>query len=82
MNDCKLHRKTPFIIQNVSMTQLSIARHYGGITYNGDAYTYNPKTDELIRNDFLKWKQRQGKAKKTDPAQPQPDLAFPASTIP
>jgi hypothetical protein len=38
----------------VSHTQLSIARHYGGIVFNGQHYTYMPATDELIRDDVLK----------------------------
>jgi len=50
---------------NVSMTQLSIARHYGGCTYQGDSYTYLPHTDELIRDDVLKWQRKQKRAAKT-----------------
>ncbi len=46
---------TPFAIQGVSRTQLSVSRHYGGCTYNGAHYVYNPVTDELIREDVLKW---------------------------
>lgn len=48
-----LSRKTPFAIQGVMNTQLSIARFYGGIRYNGDGYTYMPDGDELIRDDVL-----------------------------
>ena len=55
LENCPLDRKTPLGIRHVSMTQLSIARHYGGIKYNGHEYTYLPATDELIRNDVLKW---------------------------
>lgn len=65
LDQCPLHKRTPFGIRNVSMTQLSIARHYGGIEYNGDKYTYLPKTDELIRNDVLKWQSKN--AKKSPP---------------
>ena len=61
LDGCPLHRKTPFGMTNVSMTQLSIARHYGGIKYNGESYTYLPHTDELIRDDVLKWKKKQEK---------------------
>ena len=50
-----LSRKTPFAIQGVMNTQLSIARFYGGIRYNGDGYTYMPDGDELIRDDVLKF---------------------------
>jgi hypothetical protein len=65
MADCPLHRKTPFIICGVSQTQFSIARYYGGINYNGDSFTYNPTSDELVRNDVLKWMaKRDNQAKK------------------
>jgi len=40
----------PEIIYNVSQTQLSIARHYGGIKVNGHMYIYNPKDDTLIKS--------------------------------
>lgn len=50
-----LQRKTPFAIQGVMNTQLSIARFYGVIRYNGDGYTYMPDGDELIRDDVLKF---------------------------
>lgn len=63
---CPLHRRTPFGMRNVSKTQLSLARHYGGIKYNGDQYTYLPDTDELIRCDVQKWKRKQERALKKD----------------
>ncbi len=54
--------------RNVMMTQLSIARFSGGITYNGKHYVYNPQADELVRGDILKramkWKREQEKAEK------------------
>jgi hypothetical protein len=56
LSECPLHRKTPFGITNVRMTQFSIARFYGGIKFNGDAFTYLPDTDELIRDDVLRWR--------------------------
>lgn len=40
----------PEIIHNVSQTQFSIARHYGGIKINGHMYVYNPKDDTLIKS--------------------------------
>jgi hypothetical protein len=50
---------------NVSHTQMSIARYYGGMRVNGQRYTYNPLNDELIRDDVLKReKQEVRKAKK------------------
>lgn len=39
--------------RDVSYTQLSIARHYGGTTVNGVHYTYIPESDELVRDDVL-----------------------------
>lgn len=59
--DCPLHRKTPFGMTGVSYGQLSIARHYGGIEYNGESYTYFAETDELVRNDVLKWRKKESK---------------------
>ena len=50
---------------NVSMTQLSIARYYGGCKFQGDSYTYLPHTDELIRDDVLKWQRKQKRTAKT-----------------
>lgn len=52
--DDKLHQRSAWLYQCVSQTQLSIARHYGGITVNGEHYVYCPPTDELIRGDVLK----------------------------
>lgn len=40
---------------NVSMTQLSIARHYGGCTVQGKHFIYNPTDDSLIRGDVITW---------------------------
>ena len=51
----KLSRDTPFLMRQVSATQLSISRHYGGCKFNGEHYTYLPLTDELIRDDVLKF---------------------------
>ena len=49
-----LPQDTPYMITGVSKGFFSIARHSGGITYNGRFYVYNPATDELIRDDVLK----------------------------
>lgn len=51
---------------NVSMTQLSIARHYGGAKVNNKHFVYNPGDDSLIREDVVKWiakKRKEVKAK-------------------
>lgn len=50
-----LPRDTPFIIQHVCQTQFSIARHYGGCTFQTRHYSYIPTTDELIREDVVRW---------------------------
>ena len=65
IENCQLHTRTPYGMTNISMTQLSIARYYGGIKYNGESYTYLPLTDELIRDDVLKWKRKTDKAART-----------------
>lgn len=53
-----LSRETPFLFGHVKSTQFSVARHYGGATFNGWHYTYVPTTDELVRDDVIKWVQR------------------------
>ena len=63
LDDCPLHRNSPFGVTNVSMTQLSIARYSGIIRFNGYTYIYYPYTDELIRDDVMRWKAKQLKAK-------------------
>lgn len=72
---CDLHKRTPYGMKGVSSTQLSIARHYGGIIFQGEGYTYNPIADELIRNDVLKWKmgleKKEKKARKQELEQQQ-----------
>jgi len=70
LQSSKLSRETPFAIQGVMNTQLSIARFYGGIRYNGDGYTYMPDGDELIRDDVLlfvtKLRKKQRKTEKAE----------------
>ena len=51
----KLDRATPFVIGGVSQSQLSIARYYGGCKFQGQNYSYLPITDELLRDDVVKW---------------------------
>lgn len=51
----------PDEIHNVSQTQLSIARHYGGIIYNGKEYVYFPNEDKLVRKDLVKKKKPKNK---------------------
>jgi len=61
LENCHLHTKVPLGIRNVSMTQFSIARHSGAIKYNGCTFIYFPKTDELVRDDVIKWQKNQKK---------------------
>lgn len=53
----------PERITNVSQTQLSIARHYGGCKFNGANYHYDAASDTLIRMDIWKTEQARDKAK-------------------
>lgn len=39
---------------HVSQSQLSIARHYGGLSINGYFYIYNPEEDTLTLDKALK----------------------------
>ncbi len=55
LQESGLQQKEPFAIYGVSQSQFSIARHYGGASYNGAHYTYFPEDDELIRDDVLRW---------------------------
>lgn len=56
VEECGLHRRTPYGITNVRETVFSVARFSGMCKFQGDDYTYLPETDELIRNDVLRWK--------------------------
>jgi hypothetical protein len=60
-----LHKHAPFALCNVSLHHFSIARHYGGCTFNGCHYTYMPGHDECVRDDVLKMvaKRRKAEAK-------------------
>jgi hypothetical protein len=49
-----LHQRTPYQIFGVSTSQLSIARLYGVIRFNGCQYTYDDTDDTLTRDDVLK----------------------------
>lgn len=57
-----------FAIRGASHGMFSVARHYGGMTFNGYDYTYDPNTDELIRDDVLKlvmkWRREAAKTAK------------------
>jgi hypothetical protein len=70
LENCPLHRRTPFGIRDVSQTQFSIARYSMGCTFNGDRYVYLPPTDELIRADVLKWQKKAEKKARLNRAAP------------
>lgn len=60
----KLDRATPFVICGVSRSQLSIARFYGGCKFQGRNYYYIPTTDELLRDDVVKWLAKHRRARR------------------
>ncbi len=50
-----LHQRAPYAICRVSEGFFSIARYYGGLTYNGCSYTYmGSEHDECVRDDVLR----------------------------
>jgi hypothetical protein len=49
-----LHQRAPYALCHVSDGFFSIARHYGGLTYNNCSYTYVPEHDECVRDDVLR----------------------------
>ena len=49
-----LHQRAPYALCNVSHGFFSIARHYGGLSFQGCTYTYMPGHDECVRDDVLK----------------------------
>ena len=66
--------KGPEEIHGVLNSQFSIARFYGGITFNGEGYTYFPENEgTLIRNDILKARAKEAKK----PKKAKPDSAHP-----
>lgn len=50
-----LPRDTPLVLRKVSHSYFSTARLCGGCKINGNHYTYVPTTDELIRDDVVKF---------------------------
>jgi hypothetical protein len=55
VKDCGLHTKVAYGYSNVLHTQLSVVRHFGACNINRTPFTYIAETDELIRDDVLKW---------------------------
>lgn len=73
----KRPKEEPPVAMRIENTQLTIARHFGGIRYNGENYTYfepivphaSPNPDGsphvawlVVRDDFLKWVSKELKA--------------------
>ena len=56
------------LINEVSKTQFSVARHYGGCTVQGERFTYLPEFDLLVKEKALKaaikWAKEQAKTAK------------------
>ena len=65
--DSGLHKKAYFLIKNVSQSIFSVARYYGEAKIQGCDFFYISNTDELIRDDVVKWlaKYRREAKKKT-----------------
>lgn len=57
--------------RSVSDTQLSISRHYGGMTVQGRYYFYFPADDSLWRDDVVRAIRQARKSAK--PAEPVPE---------
>jgi hypothetical protein len=51
----------PDEIHHVSRSQFSVARYYGGCTYQGVSYAYDRSRDVLIRRDVLAGRVRAAK---------------------
>ena len=62
-----LHQRAPYALCNVSMGFFSIARHYGGLTFQDCHYTYMDGHDECVRDDVLKLVTKMRRAKKPAP---------------
>ncbi len=58
------------IIENISYSQLSIARYYGGANIDGVYYHYCNQTDRLIRYDYWKQYKRLNKPIKNEENKP------------
>ncbi len=53
--EAKFGRHTNVAFANITHTQLSIARHYGGCKVQGRYFVYNAVDDSLIREDVVKF---------------------------
>ena len=62
-----LHQRAPYALSNVSQGFFSIARHYGGLTFQDCHYTYIDGHDECVRDDVLKLVTKMRKSRKALP---------------
>ena len=70
----KLHKRAPYALRNVSMGFFSVAKHYGGCTFQGCHYTYMPGHDECVRDDVLRLVTKLRKKPVCNTVAPQPML--------
>ena len=67
-----LHTRAPYALCQVSNGFFSIARHYGGLTFQGCDYTYMQGHDECLRDDVLRLVTKLRKKPATKKAAPPP----------
>ena len=58
----KLHQRNPYVITGISHGMFSIARHFGGMEYQGESYLYRPESDECVRADVMKFVEKMRRA--------------------
>lgn len=68
-----LDSDTPYMIRGISQGMFSLARHYGGMTYQGRSYQYMPETDECVRADVVKFVAKMRKAKPVESTKAEQD---------
>ena len=69
-----LHKRAPYALCSVSQGFFSIARHYGGLTFQGCHYTYMPGHEECVRDDVLMLVAKMRKRSKAPQTAEQPTL--------
>lgn len=74
LDDLMAGGKPQLLYRRISHGQLSIARFSMGTHINGVMYTYNPITDELLRDDAIKSLAEMRKAAKVELQQTQEQL--------
>ena len=64
-----MDRSTPYAITGIGTGMFPIARHYGGMKYQGASYIYLPVHDECIRRDVYKAVEKMRKKPKAKPVE-------------